>query len=58
MALMLFEKKFAKMELVMEEFLQRTLQSIEEENVQGILFNHRKDKEGMMNGFGRKRKAN
>ena len=57
MAFRLFEKKIAKVEVVMEEVLERTLKSVEDDKTQGLMFGYRKEKEGMMNSFGRKRRA-
>jgi hypothetical protein len=57
MALTLFERKFTKLELVMEEVLDKSLKSVENENAQGTLFGLRREKDGIMGGFGRKRRA-
>ena len=53
--MLLFEKKVSKVELVVEEVFQHTLKSVENETSQGLLFGVRRDKEGIMSSFGRKR---
>jgi hypothetical protein len=59
MVLLLFEKKFSKMELVMEEVLQTALKSNgEEESHRGIVFSIRKEKDGVIGSFGRKKRIN
>jgi len=41
----------------MEEMLEKTLKSVEDDKTQGLLFGYRKEKDGMMNNFGRKRRG-
>lgn len=55
-ALLLFEKKFIKLEVVLEEMLNEALKNdSEQQNIQCLTLPGRRDKE-VMNSFGRKRR--
>ena len=55
-ALLLFQKKFIKLEVVLEEMLNEALKNdCEENNIQCLTLPGRRDKE-VMNSFGRKRR--